>query len=631
MRDLTRHILFLFYFSCFLSFNQQGLAQCSNPIAVFPYTEGFEINNGVWGLSNTLHWQWGAIVPGSKNIITAAGRGQKCWIVGGLSGANYSGGSSSLSSPCFDISSLVNPEVCFKVIWETEKDYDGVNMEYSTDGGTVWQILGNASSNANCNGVNWYNSSSIRFIGYKPGWSGSVQGGSSGSCLSGGGSGQWLLARHSLASAAGATSLMFRFNFGAGTVCNDYEGFAFDDFIIRETPPVGATFDYTCLPNNQVSFLLNAAYCQNTIAWNFGDPTSGAANASTLENPSHTFSAPGTYHVTANVTYSNAPAATLERDVTILSVNASITQPILCHGDQTGAIAVAVTGGNGNYNYTWNTNPPLNTASISGLSANAYTVNVSATDACQQTATVTLQQPMPLVVSPVSTDATCTQFNGAINVNASGGTTPYAFLWSNGQSTPQISNLNAGIYSLVVTDHNNCSFNTGPITIQRIEVPAIPRLGGDTIICDGQTLLLRPGNFASYRWQDGSANPTFLVTQTGRYYVDVTNAEGCSGTDTINVTVKCYGVHFPNSFTPNGDGRNDTFGPVGDLSFLMNYRLDIFNRWGQKVFSAQNPYDKWDGKVKGIMGANESFVWMASYMLKGVTNSGLKGTITLLK
>ncbi len=53
---------------------------------------------------------------------------------------------------------------------------------------------------------------------------------------------------------------------------------------------------------------------------------------------------------------------------------------------------------------------------------------------------------------------------------------------------------------------------------------------------------------------------------------------------------------MPNAFTPNGDGKNDEFGPVGQIHSLENYQLTIYDRWGSKVFSAKSPDEKWNGK-----------------------------------
>ena len=114
---LVRYVYFLcLVFFVSVCLHQSVYSQCTSPINAFPYAEGFELNNGNWTRSSTAHWQWGAIIPGGKSVITAAANGSKCWIVGGLSGATYSGGNSFLTSPCFDFTSLTNPEISFQVL-----------------------------------------------------------------------------------------------------------------------------------------------------------------------------------------------------------------------------------------------------------------------------------------------------------------------------------------------------------------------------------------------------------------------------------------------------------------------------------------------------------------------------------
>jgi gliding motility-associated-like protein len=156
-------------------------------------------------------------------------------------------------------------------------------------------------------------------------------------------------------------------------------------------------------------------------------------------------------------------------------------------------------------------------------------------------------------------------------------------------------------------------------------------LGTDTNICPGQTKLLNPGNFSSYLWQDNSTQPTFAVTQTGIYSVDVTDANGCTGHDEIEIIVDCSAIHFPSAFTPNGDAKNELFGPAGNnLYAVSSYSLDVYNRYGELAFHSNDPFKKWDGKFKGKVSGNETFVWMASYKLNG-KEEFQKGTVTLIK
>jgi len=631
---LKRGFLVLFISVCMLIFHIFPVivnAQCTAPISTFPYNENFELNNGNWTRSSATHWDWGSIIPGGKTIITAAGQGQKCWIVGGFSGANYSSGNSYLTSPCFDFSSLVNPEISLKVIWESEFNYDGIHLEYSTDQGNTWLVLGSQNSNANCVGQNWYNTNSIRFLNNTPAWSGSVLTGGGGSCGAGGGSGQWLNAKHNLTSLAGLNKVIFRFAFGAGTICNAYEGLAIDDISIHEIPPATADFTYTCVGNNAVSFTNTPSYCQTSFTWNFDDPTSGALNTSTSENPTHIFSSPGDFTVTETVNYSTGASLIKTAVVSILGVTPVINQSLLCNGDQNGSLTATVIGGNGNYNYTWNTNPVQQIQTINNLSAGNYLVTVTATNACKDTASITLVNPSPINIQTNISDATCNLSNGSITTTINGGTPAYIYQWSNNQNTNTINNLAAGNYSLQITDANGCVANSAVLIVNNNIIPANLYLGGDTTICPGQTVLLSPGSFSNYLWQDNSTAPSFLVSQSGLYTLEVTNSAGCKAIDEINVLVECRDVYFPSAFTPNRDTHNESFGPIGDIASLSEYSMFIYNRWGQLIFTSYDPYKKWDGMYKGMQANIESVVFIAEFKKNGKKVPPVKGTITIIR
>jgi gliding motility-associated-like protein len=101
----------------------------------------------------------------------------------------------------------------------------------------------------------------------------------------------------------------------------------------------------------------------------------------------------------------------------------------------------------------------------------------------------------------------------------------------------------------------------------------------------------------------------------------------------VNLSLCGDDIYFPSAFTPNGDGNNDGFGP-GPLSNLINvteYSLSIYNRYGEKVFSTNDPYQKWDGTFKGLLLANYNYVWQASYKKAGGIKKFKKGSITIVK
>ncbi|MFM5987531.1 MAG: hypothetical protein ACKO9I_19795, partial [Sphaerospermopsis kisseleviana] len=71
---------------------ERGFSQCASVVSTFPFVAGFETGDEGFVRNAVLHWERGSIVPGSKSVIAAAGNGQNCWIVGGLSGALYNSG-----------------------------------------------------------------------------------------------------------------------------------------------------------------------------------------------------------------------------------------------------------------------------------------------------------------------------------------------------------------------------------------------------------------------------------------------------------------------------------------------------------------------------------------------------------
>jgi gliding motility-associated-like protein len=611
-----------------LHVTQHAEAQCTSTISTFPYSENFEGGNGNFtaGGSNS-DWAYG--MP-NKQIIGNAASGTKCWIVGGLSNGSYNNAENSwLQSPCFDFSSLTNPQISFSVFWETEKKYDGASMKYSIDGGNNWLTLGSASSNSNCNGSNWFNTTTINSLGVD-GWSGNIQPTSPCPGGAGNGSGTWVTAKHTLASLAGKPSVIFRFVFAAGTQCNAYDGFAIDDFTISETPANSVDFIFSCSGNNTVNFTNTSSICGSNFIWNFDDVTS-PNNTSTLENPTHVFATTGTHNVSLTVTFPGNLVVIKSKPVTVINVSTVVTSPIRCNGDATAAIATAVSGSNGPFTYSWNTNPVQNTATANNLIAGSYTVTLGGNNVCNTSSTRTVNQPTALNATITTTNALCGNNNGTITTTVTGGNAPYTYNWSNGGTTANQNNLSAGSYSLLLNDANSCSKQYANIVVKDSVKKLSLYLGNDTAFCPGNQLVLNAGSFASYLWQDNSAQPTFTVTQTGKYYVMVTDADGCTVSDTINIVVDCSDIYFPSAFTPNGDDKNKLFGPFGNIASITSFTMSVYGRWGELLFSSTNPYNKWDGKFKGTDADDGTYVWFAVYSINNKPKQTQKGTITILR
>src|SRR4029450_2478101 len=133
-----------------------------------------------------------------------------------------------------------------------------------------------------------------------------------------------------------------------------------------------------------------------------------------------------------------------------------------CNGYQDGSATVTASGGNGVYTYKWNTTPMQTTATATGLAAGTYEVKVFDGTGCMSICTATIYEPDAISYSTTQSNNNCYSANaGNATVNVSGGTAPYSYLWSNGQTTATATGLGAGMYLVTVTDANGCGFTTG--------------------------------------------------------------------------------------------------------------------------------------------------------------------------
>lgn len=314
-----------------------------------------------------------------------------------------------------------------------------------------------------------------------------------------------------------------------------------------------------------------------TITWNTASPQTGPA-ANNLPG--------GNVSVTV---IDNVSGCEVSQNIAIPRPSA-ITIPISsvqpgC-GASDGEATANPTGGNGNFSYNWNTNPPQNTATASGLSAGVYQVTVTDIQGCSATNTVVLTDDNPPAANLVSSLPDCNgQGTGQATAQATTGAAPYDYTWSTTppQVGPTATGLAEGDYYVTITDATGC-VQIINVKIDTVETPIInetvtqPACG----MADGEievdiTHGIEPLN---YSWSS-SMNTTNTETglPEGSYTVSVTDSIGCTVSETfdlvqlppvseIEVNSVCFGEEMNFSFTTTsgatawewdfGDGSTST-------------------------------------------------------------------------
>ena len=185
-------------------------------------------------------------------------------------------------------------------------------------------------------------------------------------------------------------------------------------------------------------------------------------------------------------------------------------------------------------------------------------------------------------------------------------------------------------YIINVSNQLGCQ-NVDTINIEIISLPST-----DTVleICEGFNLVLTPSNNnAIYNWTTGQTTEQIVVSDLGLYAVEIHTQEGCLITDSFLVILNdCeYFFFTPNSFTPNGDNKNDLFLPVTDGIDSLHFM--IFNRWGEKIFESTD-FTPWNGTYNNNPAPIGIYTWTAYYLGKGKFGQEEKseqGTFSLIR
>ena len=283
---------------------------------------------------------------------------------------------------------------------------------------------------------------------------------------------------------------------------------------------------------------------------------------------------------------------------------------ISCYGNNDGAIQAIVNGGVPNYDYYWNS-IKLND-SITNQPAGLYQLTVYDKNNCESSTSITLIQPDSLYIEIESFTDTCSKGVGSSIITTYGGVSPFDYLWSNGLTSSLVANFSEGIYSVDVVDANLCQVY-GSTEILNLPSPIIDF----SILPDNQRLFdqyddpivfvdFTDGiwqNIASWIWDydDGSFGSDSIsyhsFADTGTYYIMLTTVSEYNCIDTLvkKLLITDYNLYIPNSFTPfsTNDQINEIFKAYG--IGVSSFAMEIYTRWGQRVFTSNSLDIGWDG------------------------------------
>ena len=399
-------------------------------------------------------------------------------------------------------------------------------------------------------------------------------------------------------------------------------------------PPL-VTADIAASPDSVGCIPFDLAFINNSngvsYVWDFDDG-SAISNAT---SPSHTYTSTGNFNVSLIATDSSACNI---NDTAFINIVVGTGNPVVadfsslqnvnCNLFEVNTTNLSV---GDNLTFQWDMGD-ASTYSDSNvvhqyLGLGTYLITLIAQDSlCNNsdtsTALITMQASIAI---DIGEDQVICPYEQAVFDAGSPG---FTYLWNTGDTTQTISPDTAGVYSLIIfdgvcqaTDSANLSFTN------------YASRSYSTEICIGESAFLNAGEAQSYLWSTNETAQLIYVEEGGDFWVQYMDMYGCTYQDTITVIENESSVMLfvPNAFSPNGDGLNDTWKVVGQG--VENYKLYVYSRWGEQVWSSTNIDDQWDGTYKGGNLPIDVYAYILTYSnpCSGKTITQKSGHIVIIR
>lgn len=303
-----------------------------------------------------------------------------------------------------------------------------------------------------------------------------------------------------------------------------------------------------------------------TYSWSNGNT---AASASNLVAGSYT------------ITVSDANSCSVVQVVSIseptaLNVSNLVVVDASC-GAADGSAFINPSGGTGAYTYSWSNASTTN--SIGNLTSGVYDVLVTDAYGCTQTTQASIGNANgPQISTQQLSNIQCNgSADGSIQVTVSGGQPTYTYSWSNGATTQNISSLTSGTYSVIITDGNNCSYTQ---QFDITEPTALTANATSLAVCgtnNGSATITVSGGSPvySYSWSNGASANTISGLASGSYTCVVTDANGCTHTQTVNVIVNPLPTVSVSNDTTVFSGEEAQLNAAGAPSFVWTPNTNL--------------------------------------------------------
>lgn len=342
----------------------------------------------------------------------------------------------------------------------------------------------------------------------------------------------------------------------------------------------------TAWPTPQASITGNLSFCSNSSTtltasppgfayqWSNG-ATTQSINVNSAGSYTVTVTSPQTCNTSATVNVSSIAAPTP-------SISGTLT---FCSGSST-----TLNAGNGYSSYLWSTGATTQTINVS--TAGTFSCTVTNSNGCSGSASVTTIVNSNPVVTANATNATCGSSNGAVTTSVTNGTAPYSYSWSNGATTPNISNLAAATYSVTVTDANGCIGNTSA-TVGSTGSPTATFSASATSVCAGQSVTLSnttAGTITSYQWKrngvnvSGATNSTYTFSPSGvaTYTLAITSSCGNSTSAGTSITANSLPTTAQATASASGStvlcsGSSVTLSVPATSGYIYQWQLNSAN------------------------------------------------------